>query len=408
MNITTHTLIVGGGPAGSSCGIRLRQLGADCCIVDKATFPRVKMCGGLLSWKGQKSLETLLGKELSQQAIAAAVKSRCETFGLYRGTQELVSVNFSREAERQRFAKGEDHRFCVLDRMLFDTWLVRHYQSLGGHLIEGDGVQSIDFQARVATLYSGTTISYTHLVACDGTNSHTLHLLRKHDPSFPTNGHKGLCVEMFVDRSLVNVKDITIHFDVVPNTYAYVFTKGNQACIGLGKMPGDHFDANAKLRDFAHSLGVPAPQDYPIRGAMLPCYSPMKQPVWDQHVFFAGDAAGLVEMLTGEGISHALASGIEAAQSISNGDINAYFRHIRREHRLLDSIAAFQHMLENPRLMDYFYRHVGQKSSFVTYFYLNKIDRGDTSNIFQMIFRHKFLKLRNRILGIDDKAEPVE
>jgi len=395
MTLNFHTLIIGGGPSGSSCGIRLRQVGLDCCIVDKAQFPRVKLCGGLLSWKGQKNLESLLGASLCKDAISKSVRTQCDTLGLYHRSEELITVNFQDEIEKRHFAKNEDHRFCVLDRPTFDEYLVRHYQSLGGHLIEGDGLQSVDFDAKEARLVSGTVIRYKYLVACDGTNSHTLHLLRKHDPSFPTNGQKGLCVEMFVPREMVRAKGITIHFDVVPNTYAYVFPKGDQACVGLGKMPGETFDPNARLRDFARGLGIKNPEDYAVRGAMLPCYSPMLHPVWKDTVYFAGDAAGLVEMLTGEGISHAIASGLAAANSIAEGNAASYFRHIRKEHRVLESIASFQHRLENPRLMRYFYRHVGEKPSFVTYFYLNKIDRGDASCFFVMVVRHKFLKLRN-------------
>ncbi len=54
----TEVLIIGGGPAGATCGSLLRQRGVDCLIVDHADFPRDKVCGGGLTprdgccWKG--------------------------------------------------------------------------------------------------------------------------------------------------------------------------------------------------------------------------------------------------------------------------------------------------------------------------------------------------------------------
>ena len=44
--IQTEVLIVGGGPAGSACAKRLGELGVDCLILDKQTFPRPKPCAG--------------------------------------------------------------------------------------------------------------------------------------------------------------------------------------------------------------------------------------------------------------------------------------------------------------------------------------------------------------------------
>ena len=47
-------LIIGGGPAGAMTGIELQKKGFSTCIIDKASFPRTKLCGGLLT---QKSMD---------------------------------------------------------------------------------------------------------------------------------------------------------------------------------------------------------------------------------------------------------------------------------------------------------------------------------------------------------------
>src|SRR5947209_4454313 len=50
-------LIVGGGPAGSSCAWRLRDCGLDVAILDKQVFPRNKVCGGWITPEVLEELE---------------------------------------------------------------------------------------------------------------------------------------------------------------------------------------------------------------------------------------------------------------------------------------------------------------------------------------------------------------
>ena len=46
---TCDVLVVGGGPAGSTCAWKLRQAGADVTVIDRATFPRDKVCAGWIT-----------------------------------------------------------------------------------------------------------------------------------------------------------------------------------------------------------------------------------------------------------------------------------------------------------------------------------------------------------------------
>ncbi len=49
-------IIIGGGPAGAMAGITLQKKGYNTCIIDKSTFPREKLCGGLLTVKTMELL----------------------------------------------------------------------------------------------------------------------------------------------------------------------------------------------------------------------------------------------------------------------------------------------------------------------------------------------------------------
>ena len=55
--LTTDVIIVGGGPAGSTCAWKLRDAGLDVVVVDKAAFPRDKVCAGWLTRQVVSELE---------------------------------------------------------------------------------------------------------------------------------------------------------------------------------------------------------------------------------------------------------------------------------------------------------------------------------------------------------------
>ena len=55
--ISVDTIIVGGGPAGSSCAWRLRKRGVDCLVLDRAEFPRLKLCAGWVTPQVLQDLE---------------------------------------------------------------------------------------------------------------------------------------------------------------------------------------------------------------------------------------------------------------------------------------------------------------------------------------------------------------
>src|SRR5262245_56970319 len=62
---TCDVLVVGGGPAGSTCAWKLRQAGADVLVIDQATFPRDKLCAG---WITPPVIDTL---QLDTEGYAA-------------------------------------------------------------------------------------------------------------------------------------------------------------------------------------------------------------------------------------------------------------------------------------------------------------------------------------------------
>ena len=387
----TDFLIVGGGPAGSAAGIALTRAGRTCVIVDKQRFPRVKLCGGLFTGKSQKVLQELLGAEAYAACMAAAVASREAKFSLWQRETERQgeadkSMNMSGVGEMSCMVEVMPRKEIVLiDRPKFDEWMIRHYASLGGRLIEGDAVVELDFERRVARTQSGRELSYGCLIAADGANGRIGSVVQR-------QGRKSnaLCLEINVDRAdCPDAEGVRIYFGVVPKSYAWSFVKGDKVCLGLVKLEGVEVDAQAAFRSFLQSLGVRHLENYPLRGAMLPFGNYMKVPAWGaQSVLFVGDAARLVEPLTGEGIFYALQSGVYAAQS--GGDASLYIDKVSRLQRLIDKGGWYQKWLMHPLAQQMWRDSAGKHPRFIEHFYSTQIEEACLDSFLKIVWKYKF------------------
>ena len=380
----TSVLIVGGGPSGAACGIRLQQLGVDCLLVDKATFPRQKLCAGLLTVKSRQVLQHLLGEQLWQKLLSECLKSRETTFSVFRGMKCVV-------------ASQPSDKIFIVDRPRMDHFLVRHFVELGGKMMEGNGVSSIDFEQKVATLQSGEQVQYRYLVAADGASSRVEHLLARATKDYTPKRPNAMCMEVNVRREdFPEATGVNLHLEFVPDTYAWVFAKGDTVCLGLGQLQGHHFDAKGKMLEFMKLVGVRHAESYPLHGAPIPFRNWHESPVWHGHLLLVGDAAGLIEPVTAEGIFYALQSGIDAADAIAacvQGDPTAaYLQSVRRLHASLRCSEKYQKMIQCWFTRKIFYHLAPRHQAFVGYFYDQRIDRGVILGLRDAIRAHKRLK----------------
>ncbi|MCR5314131.1 MAG: geranylgeranyl reductase family protein [Bacteroidaceae bacterium] len=385
-----NTLIIGGGPSGSSCGITLLKHGHDCCIVERSTFPRVKLCAGLFTHKSQECLKSILGPNVYTEVMRKSLMSQESVFSLYKGMQPLVSCNLQKEDNQPTSLRYTDCRISLVNRPVLDDLLVKNFVSLGGILLDNDAVKDIDFAKKTAILASGRTITYEHLVAADGANSITERALAAYDKTFVKKDKSALCIEINVDKDDVDVTGVNIYFDIVKGSYAWAFAKGEKVCIGLVKLPWqENTDVQHTMLDFCSRLGVRNMEKYPLRGAMLPFGNIMPRPVWNDNVFFVGDAAGLVEPLTGEGIYYALQSGQYAGESIVNGGTDSYIDKVAYLHGLIKKGRYYQSLLEMKLPSRFFFRHAPRNGRFISYFYLTQIEHATLDPFWKIIWKYK-------------------
>jgi len=378
--IKTNVLIVGAGPAGAVCGIRLQQAGIECMLVDRMKYPREKLCAGLFTHKSQFCLKQLIGDKKYESCMNYSLMSQEDTLSIYKGKHHLFSC------------KPKDP-ITLLNRPRFDEWLVEHFVSLSGRFRDGEELIGIDIHHHIAE-FQDFEMEYSYLIAADGNNSTVERLLAlQHPDTGARKNPSALCLEINVDRADLDMKGVNIFLDIVPNSYAWVFSKGEQVCVGLIKLADKQFNVNNTMRRFMSDLNIKNPQKYPLKGAMIPVGNYMPTPAYG-NILFVGDAAGLVEPLTCEGIYHAMQSGVYAADSIIDTSCPpsvGYNKKLTYLKKLIDKGGYYQHFLEMPWSVNMFYKHAAKHPNFIRFFYDTQIEHASLDSLWKIILKYKML-----------------
>jgi flavin-dependent dehydrogenase len=139
--ISVDTIIVGGGPAGSSCAWRLRRHGVDCLVLDRAAFPRPKLCAGWVTPKVLRDLELEPGEYplglLTFDALRLSFKGLGLGLTLNTVQHSIRRVEFDAWLLRRAGAEVATHNVRQIRRdgdwyVLDEVYRCRHLVGAGG------------------------------------------------------------------------------------------------------------------------------------------------------------------------------------------------------------------------------------------------------------------------------------
>lgn len=330
--LRTDICIIGGGPGGSAAAIQLARHGIGAILVDQARFPRDKVCGDALSGKVMRTLERLDARLASTvKADASGMPSWGVTFVAPSG--RALRVPFSR-----RTGVGEAPG-VIMPRFHFDDLLIQHVRTLNGtKVIEGFTAKSYE---RVPSGWrigstDGRTIDARLIIDASGANSTFarkvagLPMAAKHHAAGVRAYYSGVS-ELDPDGFI----ELIFLKDLLPG-YLWVFPlSGGRANVGLGLRSDVVRKRRADLKILLKELLSTHPQlkdrfanahqEGSIQGMGLPLASKRHGLSGDGYLL-VGDAGHLIDPFTGEGISHAMISGVHAAdvahEMIASGDLS--------------------------------------------------------------------------------------
>jgi geranylgeranyl reductase family protein len=294
MNADACVIISGAGPAGSLAAWELRRYGISTLIFDKEMFPRYKVCGAGLTHKTLAILPF---------DISPVIHTT------------INSIRFSRNCS-EVFTRTNEHPliYCTM-RDELDNFLLKKAIDAGSGFSGGEKVTAIresDGLIRVRT--SKAEYSSLFFIGADGASS-----LAARTFSLNRDIEWGMAWEAEVRPVTADLDrfsgTVFLDWGTFPGGYAWIFPKRDHFSVGIGgparlaKLMPEYY------RRFILSTKIPIHETISNRSHPLPVR--IKKSVFHSgNVIVAGDAAGLTDALTGEGIYWAMKSGIAAARFI--------------------------------------------------------------------------------------------
>ena len=297
---------MGAGPAGSVTAYRLSRAGARVLLIDKKRFPRDKPCGGGLTLRAVKELP------FSVEPVVEDVVTHVE-----------CRLRYGRSFER-----GGRELCLMTQRIRLDQFLVEQAVAAGTEF--RDGVQ-LDVHSPPAPI----------VVGADGANGATAREL-----GLGGEIVTGVALEGNVSHARVNKKRyagrMVLELGVVPGGYGWIFPKGDHVNVGVGGWASVGPRVRDELRVLCEQHGIDPADVKDIRGHRLPMRKPGTR-LARGNALLVGDAAGLVDPVSGDGIYEAFVSARLASGAIVDVlegkavNVESYEAELRRA---LDPIAA--------------------------------------------------------------------
>jgi len=361
--------VVGAGPAGCAAALELWAAapGLELVVLDRGRFPRDKICGDGI---GPKAVEALRRLGVYDE----------ERFSRYQRLQGVILSSPGRHTVTVQTSRDpEIGTGYVIPRLAFDAMLVEEVRQRGIVVREGFCVSELESSRQGVTIRGragGRSFGLRAEVAIVSWGARPgVVAVGAGRPRKSGLKDRAVAVRAYFEGLVGLEPYMAIHFDpeLVPG-YGWVFPTGpGTANIGYGiredllRRSGrsllEMYRRFVQGNPFVKALhGASTRQRGPVRGAVIP-FRTLRTPLVKDRLLFVGDAAGLADPLTGEGIGNALTSGILAGASVAEAfsqaaergrtaALRSYQRECQRALRSeLFCAKALQRFLLEPRIV---------------------------------------------------------
>lgn len=289
------SIVVGAGPAGTIAASKLANAGARVLVLERHALPRYKACAGAVSGRAASFLTT---------DFSSVVEDTIHRVKVCWANSNAAPVEYT---SKMPIA------YLVM-RSRFDELLTNTAVCAGATIHDGERVQAISIEpwgVQVQTTHS--TYKAATVIGADGA---TGVVARQTDLYVPQSSGVALEIEAPVSpQQLAKWQNtVLISYGAPRHGYAWVFPKSEHVSIGTGSFSPRHRDIVKDFSAFTDSLEITW-QRQDLKAHPIPLGGRDRE-FCRPRLLLVGDAAGLADPLSGEGIAHAVHSGKLAADSV--------------------------------------------------------------------------------------------
>ncbi|MEO7537232.1 MAG: geranylgeranyl reductase family protein [Ferruginibacter sp.] len=366
-------IIVGAGPSGTACAIKLADSGLNVALLDKASFPRDKTCGDALSVDVINQLPMLADGLVAE---FEALENKIPSYGvkIFSPDHNYVDIPF--------IHKNEKSCGYISPRMNFDNLLFQHAKQYSNiHIFENCGVNTVAVKKENVEIETSLgTFSAEMVIGADGAHSVVAKQLAdiKVEKEHYSAGLR-VYYEGVADFHAENYIELHFFKSTLP-CYLWVFPLAeNKANVGIGMLSSIVSKKKLNLKEILQDLLKTHPHLKArfenakpletIKGYGLPLGS-KKRNISGERFLLTGDAAALIDPFTGEGIANALRSGrVAAAHSIACFEQRNFSAAFNKQydkeiyHRMWKEFkisSTLQRLVSYPRLFNFVIRKARQ------------------------------------------------
>ncbi|NJR49573.1 MAG: geranylgeranyl reductase family protein [Leptolyngbyaceae cyanobacterium CSU_1_3] len=328
-------VVCGAGPSGAIAAAEAARSGLKVALIEKQFLPRHKTCGGGMPM----AMQTILRDLAPQAFVESEVAYMRHTWNF--DDAHLGSINPP--------GSGEQLGLWMVQRSIFDNALAERAMQAGAELRDGLALRSLDIEAdgvivRAEGIKTGSEFlaKARYVIGADGANGVTVKSTRLRQDRAIAIALEVEHPHRWGDGHTELRPDVAhLEYGAVKRGYGWIFPKADHLNIGAGVFRPNQKDARgdrtirAELQQtiFAYmdALGVTYDRNtLKFHGHPLPTWSG-KETLHEGRILLVGDAAGLINPLFGDGILHAVKSGLIAAQCLSEDAADQYTDRIHDE-----------------------------------------------------------------------------
>ncbi|AGB41384.1 geranylgeranyl reductase family protein [Halobacteroides halobius DSM 5150] len=306
-------IVVGAGPAGAYTSYNLAKENLNVLLIEEESLPRYKSCGGAISLKAKKYLADI--------DLTNIIEDKITNITFDYNLQPAIEIDFSKPF------------VYLVMRDKFDNLLVNKAKEAGAKVISNSKVLSITKNDRLEVTTKDNLFKSNYLIGADGVNS----LIAK-ELGLKTNMNHAIGFEKEIKVStpqLANQRSrIKLDYGAIPKGYGWIFPKQDHLSVGIASYK-QGLNLKEKLTNYLNKEKIFIQEELNAKGHLLPVWQSEKTLNTNQGLL-VGDAARLVDPLSGEGIFYALKSGQLASKAIidnleKNKSLNHYTTLVNQE-----------------------------------------------------------------------------